>query len=91
MRNLYRLVLMTILFAPISAFAVDDKVNINKADKFQLSEHLTGVTEEIADNIVTYREKNGTFNKLEEMENVQGIGYDTLNINRNNIVVESAS
>lgn len=91
MRNLYRLLLMTILFTPISAFAVDDKVNVNEADKFQLSEHLTGVTEEIADNIVTYRDRNGAFSNPEEMENVQGVGYDTLNINRNNIVVESTA
>ena len=43
---------------------------------------LTGVTEETAQAIIAYREKNGPFKTLESVVNVEGVEYDFLNINR---------
>lgn len=89
MKNLCRLLVTAMLIAPVSAFAVDDKVNINKADRYKLTDELQGVTEQLADNIVKYRMKHGEFTNVEQLELVEGIGYDTLNINRDRIELGS--
>jgi competence ComEA-like helix-hairpin-helix protein len=49
---------------------------------------LTGVTEGLARAIVAYRQKHGDFKSPEDLELVEGIRYDTVNINRNVIVVK---
>lgn len=50
-----------------------EKININQADIKQLEE-LPGIGPVIAERIVKYREKNGLFSKIEELNNVEGIG-----------------
>lgn len=49
------------------------KVSLNSATAKQLTE-LPGVGEATAAAIVTYREKNGPFSKVEDLEKVPGIG-----------------
>lgn len=49
------------------------RVNINNADINELCE-LPGVGESLATRIVTYREENGKFKKVEDLKNVSGIG-----------------
>ncbi len=49
------------------------KVNINTATSEQL-QTLQGVGEGIASRIIDYREKNGSFKKIEDLKNVSGIG-----------------
>ena len=88
MRNLCRLLVAAMLIAPVVAFAVDDKVNINTADKYKLEKELKGVNWKVAENIVDFRDRHGSFAEVEQLEQVEGIGYDTLNINRENIVVD---
>ncbi|WP_232617982.1 ComEA family DNA-binding protein [Thermosipho africanus] len=53
------------------------KININKADEKQL-EKLPGIGPTKAKRIIEYREKNGKFNSLNELLNVNGIGPKTL-------------
>jgi competence protein ComEA len=48
-------------------------VNINTASAAEL-ESLPGVGARTAQRIVEYRQKNGSFKKVEELMNVQGIG-----------------
>ncbi len=48
-------------------------VNVNTATAQQL-EGVPGIGPSMAQRIVTYREKNGPFKKLEDLMNVQGIG-----------------
>lgn len=48
-------------------------VNINTADKSELSS-LPGVSDSTAQNIIDYREKNGDFESVYELQNVKGIG-----------------
>lgn len=50
-----------------------DKVNINTANQTEL-ETLPGIGPSIAQGIVEYRETNGKFNKIEDIQNVKGIG-----------------
>lgn len=49
------------------------KVNINTATQSEL-ENLPGVGESIASKIIEYREQNGKFGKIEDLQNVKGIG-----------------
>ncbi len=55
-------------------------VNINTANAAELT-YLPGIGEAKAQNIIEYREKNGNFDSVEKIMNVNGIGEDTfLNI-----------
>ena len=49
------------------------KVNINTATKEEL-QTLSGIGESTASKIITYREENGKFKKIEDIKNVPGIG-----------------
>lgn len=48
-------------------------ININTATKEELMS-LTGIGESTANKIISYREENGKFNKIEDIKNVPGIG-----------------
>ncbi|MBI2057729.1 MAG: helix-hairpin-helix domain-containing protein [Candidatus Yanofskybacteria bacterium] len=49
------------------------KININTASSQEL-EKITGVGPVIAQRIIDYRNKNGPFQKIEDIKNVNGIG-----------------
>ena len=49
------------------------QVNINTATQNDL-ESLPGIGESIASRIIEYREQNGKFEKIEDLQNVKGIG-----------------
>ncbi|RCX16918.1 competence protein ComEA [Anaerobacterium chartisolvens] len=49
------------------------KININTADSAELDK-LPGVGEKTAGDIISYREKNGSFKRPEDIMNVPGIG-----------------
>lgn len=61
--------------APVEAAAA---VNINTADVATLSSSLKGIGQSKAQAIVDYREKNGPFKSVDELENVKGIGSKSL-------------
>lgn len=48
-------------------------ININTASKTELTT-IKGIGESKAEAIISYREKNGNFTKLEDLKNVSGIG-----------------
>ena len=52
------------------------KININTATSVQL-QRLEGIGEKKAADIIAYREQNGTFNSIEDIMKVQGIGQKT--------------
>ncbi len=56
-----------------AAAAPTQAVNVNTANASQL-EALPGIGPSTAQRIITYREKNGPFKKLEDLMNIQGIG-----------------
>lgn len=52
---------------------INGKININTADRDTLM-LITGIGENYADKIISYREENGPFQTIEEIMNVSGIG-----------------
>lgn len=54
----------------------DGKINLNLADEQTLQE-IPGVGPATAEKILTYRENHGRFSKIEDIQNVDGIGAKT--------------
>lgn len=50
-----------------------EKININTADEYDL-QRLPGIGEKRARDIITYREQQGGFHSVEELDQVSGIG-----------------
>ncbi len=63
-----------------------EKININTADAAQLQQ-LSGIGEKRAQDIINYREENGSFQSVEDLTNVSGIGQKTLENLRNSITI----
>jgi competence protein ComEA len=72
----------------LNAYAQEkEKININTATVKELVQ-LKGVGNQYAQKIVEYREAKGSFQKPEDIMNVQGIGQKTWEMNKGVIVVE---
>lgn len=54
------------------AEAADDRININTADKAQLTQ-LSGIGDSRAEAIITYRETVGAFENIEDIKKIDGI------------------
>lgn len=71
---------------PVFAFA--GPVNVNTADAETISAELEGVGLSKANAIVEYRQANGPFKSAQDLQAVKGIGTRTIEINRENIVLQ---
>jgi competence protein ComEA len=74
---------------PVMAWA--GPVDINTADAATIAKELQGIGLSKAQAIVAYREKNGSFKSAEELRKIKGIGAKTLERNRGNIRMETAT
>lgn len=63
------------------------KVNLNSADALQLAS-LPGIGEVTAQAIVDYRDKNGPFQKVEDLMQVKGIGEKKMEALRDLVVLK---
>lgn len=61
-------------------------VNINSASASEIAAALNGVGEKRAEAIVAYREANGPFKSLDDLQQVKGIGEKVLEKNAGKIV-----
>lgn len=80
------IMLFFMLLVGAQALAADGKMNINTASAEEL-QNLTGIGEVKAQRIVTYRENNGPFERVEDLLNVEGIGPATLDAIRDFVTV----
>lgn len=69
-----------------SAALETEKINLNTASKEQLIT-LTGIGEAKALRIIDYRTSNGSFQTIDELKNVEGIGEKTFEAIKQNIIV----
>ncbi len=75
------LLLITLLFTSLSAFAV----NVNTATAKEIATALEGIGESKAGAIVIYRNEHGPFKTLRDLTKVKGIGAATIDKNREGI------
>ena len=61
----------------VPVFTEIGKINVNEASAAEL-ERLPGIGEALATRIIAYREEHGPFRSLDELENVSGIGKETV-------------
>lgn len=88
MRILSKLLPVGAVIFPLVALA--GPVNVNTADAETISEELRGVGLTKAQAIVEYRETHGPFQSPDDLTLVSGIGERTVEINRGDILVETA-
>lgn len=81
-----RIVLLSLLLCFSLQLSAADKVNINTADRTALMT-IKGVGEKRADAIIAYRKEHGPFAKVEDLTQVQGVGQNTVDDNRETLTV----
>lgn len=64
----------------------NEKVNINTATKDELVT-LDGIGDSYAERIIMFRDKNGPFQKPEDILKIKGIGEKTFEANQDRIIV----
>ena len=83
---IFGLMIAVSMIGPLWA-AGTQKLDINKATAEQFVQ-LHRIGPSYAAKIVEYREKNGPFEKIEDLMNVPGIGQKTFELNKNLITVK---
>lgn len=69
------------LSKPSLAVSATDKISLNSASVEQLQQ-LSGIGQKKAEAIVQYRQKNGRFKSIDEIQLIKGIGPAIFNKNR---------
>lgn len=75
-----------IAIAALSVSAFAGPVNVNSADAITIAKELSGVGEKRAAAIVTYRDENGEFASLGDLEKVTGVGKTIVEANAESIL-----
>lgn len=82
--------IITFLFSFLSiGIGYTAPININNADIPTILENLTNIGPVKAQAIIEYRDKNGSFQSINDLLKVKGIGEKTIEQNKENIIFES--
>ncbi len=81
----FSLMLIPAFVSASTEFKGTETVNINKANAATLAAYLKGVGPSKAEAIVKYRKSNGSFNKIDDLKNVPGIGDETYKDMKKNV------
>jgi competence protein ComEA len=73
----------------LSCWVYAGVININTADAETLDKVLVGIGPAKAKAIVAYREANGPFKSVDELDKVKGIGAKTVDRNRDLMTVDA--
>lgn len=90
MKCLKALFATLVLSLCVSAFAAQP-VDINVANAETLAQAIKGVGLKKAEAIVAYREKNGAFSSVDDLQLVDGIGEKTVNESRDVLTTGAGS
>lgn len=77
---------MTMSSGPAAQISTE-KVSLNRGTADQLQQVLSGVGEKKAQAIVEYRNKNGKFNSIEDLQKVKGIGPKLFEKNKSRLTL----
>ncbi len=77
-----------LMLLSFSVFA--EPVDINKASAKEIAAALEGIGDKKAAAVVIYRENNGHFKSIDELRNIKGIGYYTIEKNKDNIKLKGS-
>ena len=80
-------VLFAVLGLSMIASSYAEPVNINTATADEIAASIKGVGAKQAAAIVEYREANGPFQSLDELNHVKGVGVKTIAKNQDNILL----
>ncbi|MDD5277506.1 MAG: helix-hairpin-helix domain-containing protein [Methylovulum sp.] len=83
--------LMVILLSLCGFNAFASPVNINTADAKTISDALSGIGPKKAEAIIKYRTEKHPFKTLEDLLDVPGIGEKTLEMNKNDILLNDTN
>ena len=89
MDTLKTVILAALLSLSLSLSAAQ-AVNINTASKAELMS-VRGIGEKRAEAIIAYRDQNGPFKSVDDLESVQGVGPSILKDNRDGLTVGEAA
>ncbi|MEW5972641.1 MAG: helix-hairpin-helix domain-containing protein [Pseudomonadota bacterium] len=89
MKSLMRPLVLAMALGPLAVMA-GEPVDINSATAAQL-EHINGIGPAKAQAIVDYRTKNGPFQKVEDLEKVDGIGAKMVEKIKPEVTVKAAA
>ena len=87
MFNARQLMALAILLAAGVVHA-GEPVNINTADAETLAAAINGVGIKKARDIISYRQKNGPFESVDDLAEVSGVGIRTVDRSRENLIVK---
>ena len=85
--EMFQKLVIAVLLCICAQGVIADPVDINSADKATLMT-VKGVGERRAEAIIAWREKNGPFNSVDQLMEVEGIGQSTLDANKDLLTVE---
>jgi len=90
--NAIKLLLTSLLLslAMMGTAVANETVNINTADAATLARVLHNVGPAKAEAIVAWRKEHGAFKSMEQLAQVKGIGLNTVERNRERIVITAA-